>query len=180
MPKIKLTIELVPTTCFWSNVRSTVKPKEWDKIRLITYSAANNTCEICNQKGKDQGYRHNVECHEIWEYNDRRKIQKLIGLIALCPICHITKHFGRASAMGNQGLAITKLQEVNNWSHKKVVEYLAESYQIHKERSKHEWLLDLSLLADEPYGIIINTKEKRKFKKTTWKKKRKKKVPRGT
>jgi hypothetical protein len=31
-------------------------------------------------------------------YNDEDKIQKLIGLISLCPIC--TKHIGRAIAMG--------------------------------------------------------------------------------
>jgi hypothetical protein len=50
------------------------------------------TNEICKETGKTQGYKHNVECHEIWEYNDEDKIQKLIGLISLCPICHLTKN----------------------------------------------------------------------------------------
>jgi hypothetical protein len=30
------------------------------------------------------------------------KYQKLIGLISLCPICHLTKHIGRAIAMGKE------------------------------------------------------------------------------
>jgi hypothetical protein len=74
----KLTIELIPSTCHYSNVRTTVKTSEWDKIRFISYEAANNKCEICKETGKTQGYKHNVECHEIWEYNDEDKIQKLL------------------------------------------------------------------------------------------------------
>jgi 5-methylcytosine-specific restriction endonuclease McrA len=175
MNRIKLAIELVPTTCFWSNVRSTVKAKDWDKIRFITYAEANHTCEICGENGIDQGYRHRVECHEIWKYDDRRKIQKLIGLIALCPKCHIVKHFGRATATGNQGMAMKRLQEINNWSHKDAVTYLATSYEQQKERSRHQWMLDISLLSNNPYDIIINVTTKRKFKKTKWKRKRRKK-----
>jgi hypothetical protein len=42
--------------------RTTVKA-EWDKIRFISYEAANNKCEICKETGKTQGYKHN---YEIW------------------------------------------------------------------------------------------------------------------
>ena len=72
-----LTIELIPKTCWFSSVRTTVKKKEWDKIRFISYEVANNKCQICGDIGKNQGYKHNVECHEIWEYDDLNKIQKL-------------------------------------------------------------------------------------------------------
>jgi hypothetical protein len=41
----KLTIELIPSTCH-SNVRTTVKTSEWDKIRFISYEAANNKCDL--------------------------------------------------------------------------------------------------------------------------------------
>ena len=83
----KLTIELVPKTSWYSNVRSNVTTSVWDKIRRECYSKANNVCEICSSTGKSQGFKHNVECHEKWEYNDTNKTQKLIGLIALCPLC---------------------------------------------------------------------------------------------
>ena len=94
-----LSIELIPSTCHFSNVRTTVKAKEWDKIRLMSYKSAGNKCEICGDTGKNQGYKHNVECHEIWEYDDKNHVQKLIGLISLCPTCHQVKHIeiGRAS-----------------------------------------------------------------------------------
>ena len=36
MKKPKLTIELVPRTCFYSNVRSNLPDKEWDRLRKIS------------------------------------------------------------------------------------------------------------------------------------------------
>ena len=64
--KPKLLIELIPKTCHYSNVRTTVSKQEWDKIRFISYAVADNKCEICGDVGTNQGYKHNVECHEIW------------------------------------------------------------------------------------------------------------------
>lgn len=178
--KIKLTIELIPKTCHYSNVRSMVKPKEWDKIRFISYKNANNKCEICKQAGKDQGYKHDVECHEIWEYDEENKIQKLAGLITLCPTCHLVKHIGRAIAMGRQQICFTKLNEVNNWTLEQITEHIDHSFVIHKERSKHQWILDISLLNEEPYSLNLTLGGKRKFNKATWKKKKRKVVKRKT
>jgi hypothetical protein len=171
----KLTVELIPSTCFYSNVRTTVKPIEWDKIRFLAYAKANNQCEICGQNGLEQGYKHRVECHEIWEYNDKNKKQILIGLIALCPLCHQVKHIGRANAMGKQAEVFKQLEAVNKWTHKEVVQHVAACFEQYKERSKHQWSLDLSLLTEEPYNLNINTNLKRKFKKKSFRKKRKKK-----
>lgn len=188
--KPKLLIELIPTTCHYSNVRTTVKKKEWDKIRFISYELANNKCEICGDIGKNQGYNHNVECHEIWEYDDENKIQKLIGLISLCPTCHQVKHIGRAIAIGKHKQAYAQLMKVNKWSQKQVEEHILESFEIHKERSKHEWGLDLSILTEEPYNIKIKNsttrifetkkiKRKRKRSKTSLKKKLNKRPPKN-
>jgi len=117
----KLTIELIPSTCHYSNVRTTVKPIEWDKIRFISYAAAGNVCELCGDTGKNQGYKHNVECHEIWEYDDVNHIQRLAGLISLCPTCHQVKHIGRAIAIGKEKEAHAQLRKVNGWSPEQVV-----------------------------------------------------------
>jgi len=84
--KPKLFVELIPKTCHYSNVRTTVTIAEWDKIRNLSYAAANHKCEVCGDTGKKQGYKHDVECHEIWDYDDVNHIQKLVGLISLCPI----------------------------------------------------------------------------------------------
>ena len=171
----KLSVELVPKSCWWSSVRSTVTKKEWDKLRFQSYENANNVCEICGKTGLEQGYPHKLECHEIWNYNDKKKIQTLIGLISLCPICHLVKHIGRANAMGKQPEVFKQLEIVNNWDHKTVVQHVAESFELYKERSKYDWSLDISMLKKEPYNIMIPENFERKFEKPKFKKKRRKK-----
>ena len=81
----KLCVELIPKTCWFSSVRANVKPVEWDKIRKISYENANNLCEICGSTGKKQGYKHNVEAHEIFKYDEKTKTQVLERIISLCP-----------------------------------------------------------------------------------------------
>lgn len=171
----RLTVELVPATCHFSNVRTTIKPQEWDKIRFLSYAAARNVCEICGDVGTNQGYKHKLECHEIWEYDDVNHIQRLEGLISLCPICHQVKHIGRTIAIGKEGQAFAQLRTINEWTKEELDNHIRESFEQYKERSKHEWILDLSLLNDEPYNLNIDTDKARKFKVKKYKKKRKKK-----
>lgn len=172
--KIKLSVELIPSTCHFSNVRTTISKKDWDKIRFISYEKAKNKCEICKDTGINQGYKHNVECHEIWHYDDENLIQKLVGLISLCPTCHQVKHIGRAIAIGKTKQAYTQLAKVNKWSPTEIQEHIDKSFELHKERSKFDWELDISLLADEPYLIKLKKTTKRVFKVKKYKKKKRK------
>ena len=172
-----LTIELIPKTCWFSSVRTTVTKKDWDKIRFISYEQANNKCEICGDTGKKQGYKHNVECHEIWEYDDENKIQKLVGLISLCPTCHQVKHIGRAIAIGKHKQVYAQLMKVNKWTQQQVELHILESFEIHKERSNHQWGLDISILAEEPYNIKLKNTTTRIFEVKKFKKKRKRSKP---
>lgn len=172
--KPKLEVELIPSTCHFSNVRTTVKPTEWDKIRFISYEAAGHVCEICGDTGKNQGYKHNVECHEIWDYDDVNHVQTLVGLISLCPTCHQVKHIGRAIAIGKQNEAILQLIKVNKWTPEQAAEHIAESFRIYGERSKYEWDLDISILEEKPYEIKLKKFTKRIFEVKKYKKKRKK------
>lgn len=174
--KPKLTIELVPSTCHYSNVRSTVTTTEWDKIRFISYEAAGNKCEICKETGKTQGYKHNVECHEIWNYNDETHTQTLVGLVSLCPNCHQVKHIGRAIAMGRQEICLKQLAKVNKWTPIEIQQHILNSFELHKERSKYQWTLDISLLTTEPYNIVLKETTERIFEVKKYKKKKKKKT----
>lgn len=140
----KLTIELVPATAWYTNVRSNVPKEEWDRLRKKVYAAAGYLCEICYGQGK----RWPVECHEVWEYDDETQTQTLIRLIALCPSCHEVKHIGRASTKGNLQRAILHLASVNNWTKEEADEYVAVQFLIWQERSRYEWKLDITALND--------------------------------
>lgn len=169
-----LQIELIPKTCWFSSVRTMVKPSEWDKIRHISYDSAGNKCEICSGTGKQQGYNHDLECHEIWRYDKEIKTQRLISLISLCPLCHSCIHYGRARTPKRRKECLIHFIKVNNWKVSDVELHIKEAYELYKERSKHKWILDISLLNNEPYSLKIDIDKKRVFKVNKWKKKRKK------
>jgi len=72
---MKLTIELVPKTCFFSNVRSEISATLWDILRKETYRKANYRCEICNGKG------------EKWPANYQvLSLQNIIHCLSIQPI----------------------------------------------------------------------------------------------
>lgn len=144
---LKLTIELVPSSSWYSNVRTNVSQSEWDVIRKKSYRSANYKCEICGDSGINQGYRHPVECHEVWEYDDKRKIQKLKSLISLCPNCHKVKHAGLSCIVnGEKDIVINQLVKVNGMSLKQAKQYLKFSFDVYYKRSKYDWKLDISYL----------------------------------
>jgi hypothetical protein len=151
-PKL-LTVELVPQTCWFSNVRDHVSQETWNVLRKSTYKRANYRCEVCG----DRGQKHPVECHEIWHYDDANKVQKLMGLTALCPSCHQVKHIGLAEIRGQAEAAKKHLAKVNRWTGQQTEAYLAEVWQIWRERSQHPWKLDLSWLEQE-FGIKVKQK----------------------
>ena len=143
----QLTVELVPRSCWYSNVRSEVSAAEWEVCKRFVAGRSGNRCEICGERGP----RWPVECHEIWEYDESqfgRHIQRLTGLIALCPACHTVKHIGRAEATGNFLPAAQHLARVNGWDEDETFTYLANAFDLWAERSNHEWQLDISYLTE--------------------------------
>lgn len=141
MPRLE--VELVPSTCWWSNVRSNVSRADWEKCKRLVRHRSGDRCEICG----GQGRKWPVECHEIWDYNDDEHIQTLVGLIALCPRCHECKHIGRAMRLSNGARALTHLANVNRWSLENASQYLEVALELWSLRSTHEWKLDVSLLS---------------------------------
>ncbi len=144
MDNPKLSIELVPKTSWYSNVRSNVSQKEWDIIRKKVYELAGNKCEICGGQGK----KNTVECHEIWEYDDDTHIQKLKGFIALCHKCHQVKHIGLAIKKGFVQEVVDHLCKVNSWSIEQAKKYISSYWDIWKRRNKYKWEIEIDYIKD--------------------------------
>lgn len=141
-----LTIELVPATSWFTNLRSLVSSDQWDQLRKATYRAASQRCEICGGRGP----KWPVECHEIWEYDDQKRVQRLIGLIALCPNCHQVKHFGLARVQGQQEIAGRWLMEVNGWTRRQAYDHVQAAFALWEKRSQKQWEVDISWLEKRP------------------------------
>ncbi len=144
-----LTVELVPQTCWYTNVRSNVSAEDWEGLRKFVFKRAGYRCEICGGRG-DKWW---VECHEQWEYDDARHIQKLVGFVALCPACHEVKHIGLATTRGRASIATDHLAIVNDWSLAEAEAHVEACFDVWEERSRHQWQLDISCLQN--YGIAV-------------------------
>jgi hypothetical protein len=151
---LKLTIELVPRSCWFSNLRSELSALDWKRLKIQTYQAAGWVCEICGGKGKDWP----VECHERWLYDDLNHIQKLEGLIALCPACHEVKHIGLAEKRGHLPHARQHLAKINGISLADAMLYIEHSFEVWAQRSCHQWKLDISWLASQGIEVPKETR----------------------
>lgn len=146
----KLSIELVPSTCWFSNVRSHVADEDWQTIKRKTFKRAGYKCEICGSRGP----KWPAECHEIWKYDDNTSVQTLEGFIALCPSCHKVKHIGRARLQGKSVETTAHLAIVNGWAYLTAEKYVDKQFAVWRERSQHGWQLNISFI--EKYGISVN------------------------
>lgn len=140
-----LTIELIPEPLWGENLRKKHTQSEWDLMRRACYAKANYRCELCGGVGP----RHPVECHEIWEYDDVRCIQRCVGVIALCPACHEVKHYGYACRRGRERRARAHLKDVNGWDEDSVTLYIEQERDIFLRRSEQKWTTDMTWSDEE-------------------------------
>lgn len=164
MNNFKIHVELVPRTCWFTNVRSQVSKKDWDILRKQAYEKAQHRCSICNADRK-------LEAHEIWHYNDETNVQKLDSIVAVCKSCHELYHLGFASIQGNLPKAMKWLSKVNSWDEFATKEYVDIVFEIWYRRSQKQWKLDLSYLDNQNVKYSTISKKERielssNFKKT--------------
>ena len=150
--ELKLKIELVPETSWYKNLRKYMKEKDWDQLRQRVYANYGHRCGICGDEGR-------LNCHEIWEYGDKKHIQKLVGFIALCDMCHHVKHIGLAGILARRGeldyeKVIEHFMKVNNCDRIAFENHFDDAREQWIERSGHNWRVDLGDYA----GIVKNIK----------------------
>lgn len=137
---MKLEFQLVPDSCWYSNLRSQLPKEVWDVIRRKAYARANGRCMICGAPAV------RLEAHEVWEYDDLHNVQKLADVIAVCRPCHEVIHIGRTQLMGREREACEHYMKVNGCSYADYRKALGEANAVHRERSKKEWRLDIAAL----------------------------------
>ena len=141
MKEYKLTFEMVPEECWYSNLRSILKPKDWDVVRRDAYARANGRCMICKR------YAKRLEAHEKWSYDEARALQKLEDVVALCHACHEVKHISRTQLMGRGMDAMEHFQKVNDCSQMEFHLALQEANEEYFKRNRVEgWVTDISWL----------------------------------
>lgn len=142
-----LFVDLVPKSCWFTNVRSCVSQGDWERLRRVVVARAGRRCEAC----RDDGQR--LEVHERWAYDEARHLQSLRRLICLCSPCHETTHIGLAGVRGRADAALAHLRAVTGMSADEAESHVEDAFATWRRRSAHTWALDLSILTD--VGVTV-------------------------
>jgi len=138
---LKLTIELVPSTVWYSSLYRLLPREVWDRIRNEIIENNGRKCQVC---GETEG---TMNLHEIWEYDDVKHVQRLKGFILLCKKCHHIKHIGLARILANEGKldyneVIEHFCKVNDCTKKEFEKHKAKAFDVWSKRSEYEWKQD--------------------------------------
>jgi hypothetical protein len=141
--QFRLTIELVPSTSWFANLRNNAKAGVWDVIRRKAYADSHYRCSVC-------GASERLYCHEQWLYDDDKRVQKLGGFVALCRYCHMVKHIGFAGIFFEDynGL-IRHFCSVNGCCYEDFQLARAVAFDVWEVRSGFSWRQDLGEYADK-------------------------------
>ncbi|MBL7487421.1 HNH endonuclease [Frankia sp. AgB1.9] len=140
-----LFVDLVPSSCWFTNARSCLEPGDWARLRRMVLARANQRCEACG-RGRDQETLRWLEVHERWAYDELTHVQRLRRLVCLCSSCHTATHFGRAVAHGGDLDALAHLRQVTGMTDSEAVDHVGVAFALWEMRSQAVWTLDLSIL----------------------------------
>ena len=99
-----LFVDLVPYSCWFTNVRSCVTDTDWERLRRPVVRRAGHRCEACGA-AEDRTAGGGLDVHERWDYDDATGVQALRRLLALCRACHESTHYGLAEVRGRDAEA---------------------------------------------------------------------------
>lgn len=149
----KLFVDLIPSTCWFTNVRSCIDPNDWNRLRKLVYERANNRCECCGSASIINTPTQ-LEAHERWEYDDKWKAQRLKRIIALCRSCHEATHMGLAENRGRGKEAKEHLMRVNQFTKEECDQHVDEAFSVWLSRAGFDWDLDLSLMTRNNIKLV--------------------------
>lgn len=146
-----LRIDLVPETCWLSNLQSLLTPDEWAACEQYAFRKSEYYCDVC-RRGGEIGQ---VGCYETWNYDDATGIQRLSGLATYCHDCLFVKRYSFSDIPEIHEKVCRHLIKVNNWTELQAHEHLVHALSLWKKRSKYHWRLNISWLQSEA-GIQLS------------------------
>jgi len=141
-----LRVGLIPRTSWFTNVRSAVDPRDWERLRQMVYRRADYRCEFCDAE-RDNPAGVFLEAHEWFSYDETSGVQTLRRLICLCTLCHRAVHFGLATLQGKAEEAEAHLRRVTGMTRAQVHQHIREAFDLWEHRNQTQWMLDLSAIS---------------------------------
>ena len=144
-----LFVDLVPSSCWFTNARSCMAGRDWERVRRLVVGRAGRRCEVPGCGAQEARAREIwLEVHERWEYltGPSGGVQVLRRLVCLCTWCHTATHFGFAGVRGVDREAFAHLLTVTGMTAAVGQRHIDAAFALWRQRSAAAWDLDLSIL----------------------------------
>lgn len=148
--KFKLTIEPIPQCNWGKSLAHLLPPPIWNDIRREVYERFNHTCAVCKSTER------RLHCHEKWDFDMVKKVQRLAGFQCLCEDCHDIKHWGRTVIVSRRKSDYKRISdltrhfcEVNKCSEASFVAYQHEVHALLRRRGRIDFKVDFGSLSPE-------------------------------
>jgi hypothetical protein len=154
--------DLIPFSSWGSSLANLLTSDSWAEIRRPLLQKTGSKCQLCGTRPT----RRSPDCHEVWAYSEppgwaserQVGVQRLIGIVAVCELCHEMFHLGLARVRGRDGIAGDRLRAFNQWSGQELAVYNKASSNLGFRRSRRRWLLDLSLVTLGGFSLTVNSR----------------------
>lgn len=117
----------------------------WNQVGMLIKGFHQCQCAVCFSIKTDD----EIDIQELWSFDDKRKIQKLVVYYPICIDCLDNTMLGDdLDSEERQGIA-QYLTKINKWSFSEADEHISESLVLKKKRNQSEWLVDVDHLVTE-------------------------------
>lgn len=144
---LKLKCELIPRPCWGRSLANLLPSAQWARIREAVREEAEHRCEICGAKGT-------LHCHEVWHYDEKRSVQQLQSVQAICEKCHAVKHMGRTRLVGGNAAAakaVVHFMKVNGVGKSAFADHYKQAMTDWTRRSHRAWTTHFG-----PYNHLLS------------------------
>jgi CRP-like cAMP-binding protein len=148
-----LYVDPIPTTCWFTNVRSCVAPRDWDRLRRRVTRRAGPACEACGAI-EDRADRRWLEAHERWDYEHQANTRTLRRLVCVCTDCHRVTHCGLAEVQDVADHALHHLMGVTGLDYPKAKAHVSLGFDYWRARSRRTWTLNLDILTRQGIEVV--------------------------
>ena len=148
--KNRLYVDWIPSSTWYTNVRSNINAVDWERIKEMCKERASYRCELCRAKA-NYSEKIFLECHERFLFDPTTRIQKLARFVCMCTLCHQVTHYGLSQVQGREQIVFEHLKAVNRWTDKRTQAHIKNRFDLWERKNLIDWQVDLTLL-DPPAG----------------------------
>lgn len=127
----------------------------WEQIGILLKGFHNCECAVCGvQKTEDE-----IDIQELWHFDDKYKIQKLLCYYPICINCQNHSYTPSEPDSEENESFFEFFKTINQWSAEQVKDHINQAVALQKMRDQSEWIVDVEYLVTELNIVPNNVRE---------------------